>query len=54
VKVVACLKNFPTSIYLQFSVEYAESYDFCKFAVSNYQFQISVNTLSFGQQINMS
>jgi hypothetical protein len=54
VKVVDCLKNFTTSIYLQFSVEYAESYDFYKFAVSNYQFQNSVNTFSFGQQCNIA
>jgi hypothetical protein len=54
VKVVACLKNFPTSIYSLIFVEYAESYDFCNSAVSDYQFQFSVNTFSFGQQFNMS
>jgi hypothetical protein len=51
--VVDLIKTVPTSFYLQFFVEYSESYDFCKFAVSN-QFQISVNMFSFGQQFNVA
>jgi hypothetical protein len=53
-KVIDLLNTFPESIYSLIFVEYAESYDFCKSVVSNYQFQISVNTFSFGQQFNMS
>jgi hypothetical protein len=54
VKVVEYFNSFLTNIDLHFSVEYSGSYDFCKFAVSNYQFQISVNTFSFGQQFNIA
>jgi hypothetical protein len=52
--VVEYFNTFLVNIYLHFSIEYSGSYDFCKFAVSNYQFQISVNTFSFGQQINIA
>jgi hypothetical protein len=53
-KVIDLFNTFSESIYSLILVEYAESYDFCKSAVSNYQFQFSVNTFSFGQQFNMS
>jgi hypothetical protein len=53
-KVIDLFNTFPESIYSLIFVEYAESYDFCKSAVSNYRFQFSVNTFSFGQQFNMS
>jgi hypothetical protein len=54
IKVVDYFNTFLTNIDLHFSVEYSASYDFCKFAVSNYQFQNSVNAFSFGRQINIA
>jgi hypothetical protein len=53
-KVVEYLNTFLKNIDLHFAVEYSGSYDFCKFAVSNYQFQISVNTISSVQQFNIA
>jgi hypothetical protein len=53
INVIDIFNTFPESIYSLILVDYSGSYDFCKSAVSNYQFQISVNTFSFGQQINV-
>jgi hypothetical protein len=53
-KVVEYFNTFLFCIYVLLSTEYSGSYDFCKFAVSNYQFQISVNTFSFGKQFNIA
>jgi hypothetical protein len=53
-KVVEYFSTFLSCIYVLSSIEYSGNYDFCKFAVSNYQFQNSVNTFGFGQQFNIA
>jgi hypothetical protein len=39
-KVIDIFNTFPKSIYSLIFVEYAESYDFCKSAVSMFQFSV--------------
>jgi hypothetical protein len=53
-KVIDLFNTFTESIHSLILVEYSVSYDFCKFAVRFCEFQNSVNTFSFGWQINMS
>jgi hypothetical protein len=53
-KVVEYFNTFLTNSYLHFSVDCSGSYEFCKLAISYYQFQNSINAFSFGQQFNIS
>jgi hypothetical protein len=54
VKVVSYLNTFSMNIYLHFSVDYSESYDFCKFAIRSCQFENSVNTICFVQRFKIN